>query len=34
MKKDKLTAVTPVRKGSQRVKNKNLKPFEIQHYWI
>ena len=27
MKKDKLTAVIPVRKGSQRVKNKNLKPF-------
>ena len=27
MKKNKLTAVIPVRKGSQRVKNKNLKPF-------
>ena len=27
MKTNKLTAVIPVRKGSQRVKNKNLKPF-------
>ena len=27
MKKNKLTAVIPVRAGSQRVKNKNLKPF-------
>ena len=27
MKKGKLTAIVPVRAGSQRVKNKNTKPF-------
>ena len=27
MKKGKLTAVVPVRAGSQRVKDKNIKPF-------
>ena len=27
MRNEKLTAIIPVREGSQRVKNKNIKPF-------
>ena len=29
MGRQKLTAIVPVRKGSQRIKNKNFKPFAI-----